>query len=139
MVTDSMARSRRQINYRYITTIDLLIFSFAKMPFSLFEVRHCFILLINQSVFPFHLVTLSIKPRETREGWPLLTVETELNGDSCCVCCSGTRDFCSALAALVGPVQTISPYTISMPSSPSTSKLGRQPCWAAYLLVCVSE
>jgi hypothetical protein len=22
------------------------------------------------------------KPRETREGWPLLTVETEMNGDS---------------------------------------------------------
>jgi hypothetical protein len=31
-----------------------------------------------------------------------------------------------------------SPYTISIPLSPSPSKLGRQPCWAACLLVCVS-
>jgi hypothetical protein len=59
------------------------------------------------------------KDRETREGWPLLTVETELNGDSKrtnerdpFLVCSlglpfvGTRYFCSALvAALVGPVQ----------------------------------
>jgi hypothetical protein len=50
-------------------------------------------------------------PRETREGWPLLTVETEANGDSpwlvCWACHAGTRDFCSALAALVGPIQNI--------------------------------
>jgi len=50
--------------------------------------------------------------RETREGWPLLTVETEVNGTQrgqmngvlsclvCCVCRSDTRDFCPALAAL---------------------------------------
>jgi hypothetical protein len=51
-----------------------------------------------------------------------------------------TRDFCSALAALVGPVQNIfsSPYTISIPLSPSPCKLGRKPCWEACLLVCVS-
>ncbi len=48
--------------------------------------------------------------RETREGWPMLTVETEVNGDSKStkkkvlpwtvrwVCCAGTRDFCPALA-----------------------------------------
>jgi hypothetical protein len=24
----------------------------------------------------------TVLPRETREGWPLLTVETEVNGDS---------------------------------------------------------
>jgi len=29
-------------------------------------------------------------------------------------------------------------YTISIPLSPSPSKLGRQPCWVAFLLVCVS-
>jgi hypothetical protein len=48
-----------------------------------------------------------------------------------------TRYFCPALSALVGPVQNIflSPYTIS---SLSSSKLGRQPCWVACLLVCVS-
>jgi hypothetical protein len=58
--------------------------------------------------------------RDYREGWPLLTVETEVNGDSkntkiqmkgvlswlvCWACCAGTRDFCSALATLVGPVR----------------------------------
>jgi hypothetical protein len=55
-------------------------------------------------------------------------------------CRAGTRDFCSALAAEVDPVQNIfsSSYTISMPLSPSPSKLGRQPCWVACLLVCVS-
>jgi hypothetical protein len=53
------------------------------------------------------------------EGWPLLTVETDVNGDSKSTnergpslaswawgwaCRAGTR-VCSALAALVGPVQ----------------------------------
>jgi hypothetical protein len=52
--------------------------------------------------------------RETREGWPLLTVETEVNRDSKSAnergpslvglvrwaYRGGTRDFCSALAAL---------------------------------------
>ncbi len=58
---------------------------------------------------------LSVFTRETREGWHLLTVETEVNGDSriqmkgvlpwlvCWACCAGTRDFCAALAALVRP------------------------------------
>jgi hypothetical protein len=53
--------------------------------------------------------------RYSREGWPLLTVENEVNGDSRVqmkgvipmlvpwACSAGTRDFCSALAALVGP------------------------------------
>jgi hypothetical protein len=45
-----------------------------------------------------------VQTRETREGWPLLTVETEVNGDSKSTN-EGTRDFCPALAALVGPVQ----------------------------------
>jgi len=46
--------------------------------------------------------------------WPLLPVETEVNGDSkstnergpslvvCWACRASTRDFCSALAAIVG-------------------------------------
>jgi hypothetical protein len=62
--------------------------------------------------------------RETREGWPLLTVETEGNRDSKrtnegvltwlvrWAYRAGTRDFCSALAALVGPVQNIFFLTI---------------------------
>jgi hypothetical protein len=59
-------------------------------------------------------------------------------------CRAGTRDFYSALAALVGPVQNIFsppytiPYTISMPLSQSLRKLDRQPCWVACLLVYVS-
>jgi hypothetical protein len=55
-------------------------------------------------------------------------------------CRAGTRDICSALATLVGPVQNIfsSRYTISIPLSPSPSKQGRQPCWVACLLVCAS-
>jgi len=54
-------------------------------------------------------------------------------------CNADTRDFCSVLAALVGTVQNIftSLYTISIPLSSSPSKLDRQPCWVACLLVCV--
>jgi hypothetical protein len=58
-------------------------------------------------------------PRETRDGWHLLTVETQVNGTQRVqlkrvlpwlahwACRAGTRDLCSALAALVGPVQNI--------------------------------
>ncbi len=59
--------------------------------------------------------------RETREGWPLLTVENEANGDSRSTwykkgvlsglvrwsCRAVARAFCPALAALVGSVQNI--------------------------------
>jgi hypothetical protein len=57
--------------------------------------------------------------RETREERPLLTVETEVNGDSKrtnnrglpwlvrWTCRAGTIDFCPAWAALVSPVQNI--------------------------------
>ncbi len=46
---------------------------------------------------------------------------------------AGTSDFCSAMAALFGPVQNIfsSPYTISILLSPSPRKLIRQSCWVA--------
>ncbi len=56
-------------------------------------------------------------------------------------CCSGTRDFSSALAALVGTVQNIfsSQYSILVPLSKSPSKMGRQPYWVSCLLVCVSD
>ncbi len=68
-------------------------------------------------------------PRETREGWPLPTVETEVNGDSkktnergpfvagsLDLSCRHKR-FCSSWAALVDLVQNIfsSMYTISIP------------------------
>jgi hypothetical protein len=50
--------------------------------------------------------------RETREGWPLLTVETEVKRESKRTnergpFLVGTREFRYALAALVGPVQNI--------------------------------
>ncbi len=60
---------------------------------------------------------ISVLNRETREGWPLLTVETEKNGNSKTTTergpslvgslglPTGTRNFCSTLAVLVGPVQ----------------------------------
>jgi len=85
---------------------------------------------------------------------PLLTVETEVNGglkeykmegsSSWLVrlaCRAGTIYFCSALVALVSPVKKIffSPFTISIPWSPSPSKLGRQQCCVACILVCVSD
>ncbi len=90
---------------------------------------------------------------QSREGWPLLTVETGVNGDSkstnekvlpwlvCWACRAGTRDFCSAWAALVGPVQNIFFLTVHYFNcwSPSPSKLGRQPCWVAWNLECVSD
>ncbi len=96
-----------------------------------------------------------VATRETGEGEPLLTIETEVNGDSKstieigkldfplwvrCTCRAVTRDFYSALAALVGPVQYIfsSLYTISILFSQSPSKLARQPCWVTRLLVCDS-
>ncbi len=92
----------------------------------------------------------SIATRETREGWPLLNVETEVNGDS--------KRANKRVPLLVGSlklfvlVQEIfvlpwlqysalyriflsSPYTISIPLSPLPSKLGREPCWVACLLV----
>jgi hypothetical protein len=54
-----------------------------------------------------------IPSTETREGWPL-TAETEVNGDLKSTnervhwaCRASKGDFCSALAALVSPVQNI--------------------------------
>jgi hypothetical protein len=56
-------------------------------------------------------------------------------------CPAGTRDFCSALAALVGPVQNIflAVHYFNSFVLLSPSMLGRQPCWVAYLLVSVSD
>jgi hypothetical protein len=82
-----------------------------------------------------------IIPEKLESQEPLQTVETEVNGDSkstvqlkgvlpwlvTWACRTGTRDFCPALAALVGPVQNIFfiPYTISISLSTSPSKLGK--------------
>jgi hypothetical protein len=81
--------------------------------------------------------------RETREGWPLLTVETDVNGDS-----KSTNERGSRGSSLVGSLSSSvrdfypasqykiffsSPYTISIYVPPSPSNLGRQPCRAACL------
>ncbi len=50
-------------------------------------------------------------------------------------CLAGTRDFCPALAALDAPVQNI---FFICPRRPASWALGRQPCWTACLLACVS-
>jgi hypothetical protein len=92
--------------------------------------------------------------RETREGWPLRTIEIDVNGDSkstnergsflslvLWACRAGTRDFCSALAALAGQVHNISFLTVHFFNSvvPIAQQAG-QPvaCSVACLLVCVS-
>ncbi len=82
-------------------------------------------------------------------GWPLLTVETEANGDLKSTnergpllvrwaCRASTIDFCHALAALVGPVKIFfsSPYTISIHLSPSATKLSKQSCRVSCLFMC---
>jgi len=77
-----------------------------------------------------YLVVLGsgISNRETREGWPLLTVGTEVNGD---LKSTNERD-----PSLVGSLGLPYRYKIflfclgcSVFGSPSPSKLGRQPCW----------
>jgi hypothetical protein len=84
---------------------------------------------------------VGVETRETREGWPLLTVETEVNGEGTqrgqmkgvlfglvyWACRAGTRDFCSALAALVGPAQTISFLSVHYFFSPIAQQAGH---WA---------
>ncbi len=80
-----------------------------------------------------------VNSRKTREGWPLLTVETEVNGNSVStnergpslvgslgLSCRYNR-FLSFLGCSSRPVQNIfsSPYTFSIPLSSSPIKLGR--------------
>jgi hypothetical protein len=54
--------------------------------------------------------------------------------------CAGKSDFCPALADLVGAVQNIfsAQEIISLYLSSLPSKLGRQSCRVACLLICVS-
>jgi hypothetical protein len=93
-----------------------------------------------------------MQPRETRERervWPLLTVETEGNGDSQSTNERGPslvgslgslRDFCPALAALIGPVENIFFLTIhNFNSFLSNVQMGRQSCRVACLIICVSD
>jgi hypothetical protein len=87
------------------------------------------------------------------EGWPLLTVETQMNGDS-----KSTNKRCPSLVGSLGlpcrykrflfflgcSSRHTTTYIFSSPNimsiilSPSPSKQGRNPCWVACLLECVS-
>jgi hypothetical protein len=94
-----------------------------------------------------------IATKETKKGWPLLTVETEANGYSrskgvlpslvCWARCASTRDFGPALAALVGPVQNsfflAVHYLFHFICPLFPSKLDRQSCRVACLLICFSD
>jgi hypothetical protein len=87
-------------------------------------------------VLPTAHTTITVTfPRETREGWTLLTVETEMNGNSKgtnvpwlaqWARLSGTRDSYAALAALVRSVQSFfffssyTTYSIYDPHCPAT-------------------
>ncbi len=42
-----------------------------------------------------------------------------------CACCANTRDFCSALAAVVGPVQDIFVITVTITFDPITQQAGK--------------
>jgi hypothetical protein len=98
---------------------------------------------------------LIVLTSETREGWPLLTVETEVNGDSKrttekAPSLGGSLGFSSRykrfLFCLGCSIRSSTKYffphltllTFLILFAPSSSKLGRQPCWAACRLVCVS-
>ncbi len=90
--------------------------------------------------------------RETREGWPLPTVESEVNGDSKSTnergpslvgslgCCAGYRDLsCLGCSRRPSTKYFSLPYTFSFRLSPLPSKLNIHSCWVACLLVCVSD
>ncbi len=93
-----------------------------------------------------------VETRETREGWPLLTVEIEVNGDSKSTHAKGPsmmgssgllcgyKRFLSCLtcSSRTSSKKIFSPYTISNHLFPLPSKLGRQSCWVTCLLVCFS-
>jgi hypothetical protein len=80
--------------------------------------------------------------RETREGWPLLTVETEVIGDSKSANDRGpsligslglsgqykTFLFCLGCTGRPNTKYFFLTYTFSILLSSSASKLGRQPC-----------
>jgi hypothetical protein len=89
---------------------------------------------------------------QRRERWLLLTVKTEVNGDSgstyervhslvgsLSLSCRYKR-FLSCLGSSIrsDSKYSSSPYTISIHLSPLPSKLDSQPCWVTCLLVCFS-
>jgi hypothetical protein len=90
----------------------------------------------------------SEQTRETRLGWPLLTVKTEANGDSWSTYERGPSlvgslgsKFLSCLGCSRRPSKKYffpQPYTILQNLFPSPSKLGRHSCRVACFLICAS-
>ncbi len=87
----------------------------------------------KKPTFQLKMYLFSGHTREPREGWPLMTVETESQGDSRSSfergissvgslgsSCS-TRDFCPAFAALIGPVKIFFPVHYFSSSCPHYS------------------
>ncbi len=81
------------------------------------------------------LYSILFNTRESRGGWPLLTVETEVKGDSKRInerspfldglLHAGTRDFCSALAVLVGTEHYINTFDPVAQQAGQAAMLGR--------------
>ncbi len=118
---------------RYASDVKLFSYDLLPCPQAFSEI--CLFVKINNS------------RRAAREGWPLLTLETEPNGDSKSTnersppwlvrwaCRARTRDLCTALTALVGPVQNILFLTIHYFSS---FVLFDQQAGQAVVLGCLS-
>jgi hypothetical protein len=104
------------------------------------------------SVFPLETdYSYSGVPRETREEWPLPTVETEAHGDSRSTCTNGSGHCLDWFAGLVVPIQEIMPclgcssrhstmyFLLTEHNlSPLTNTLGRQSCRVACLSISIS-
>jgi hypothetical protein len=103
-----------------------------------------FFLLVVMSIVGQRHFSHSGISRETREEWPLLTLEAEVNGDSKSTnergsflgwfvraCRAGTKDFCSALVALVGPAQNI--FFLTVHYFNSFGPIAQQPGQAVVL------
>ncbi len=92
---------------------------------------------ISTSFMEYNLAALWVPARETGEGWPLLTVDTEVNGDSkstnkrgpflvgslglSCLC----TIFCLGCSGWPSKIFLSTPYTISIPLSPIAQQVGK--------------
>jgi hypothetical protein len=83
-------------------------------------------------------ITAKVLHIETREGWPLLTVEFDVNGNSKSSLGLSWRykRFLFSLGCSIATQYESKLLQFLCPHRPG--KLNRQQCWVAYLLVCVS-
>ncbi len=96
-------------------------------PQHLSRMRLCQTILKCLSSYMWLLLWMTLGLKEDKWKWSFLGWSAGWDRRA------GTRDFCSALAALGGPVQNIFFFNVHnfILFSPSPSKLGRQPCWVA--------